>query len=54
MDRKQIAWYLIIGGGAIILLTFITTIFSFIGNHPWLSLAFISLGIGAFLLNFEK
>ena len=27
MDKKQIAWYLIFGGGVIVLFTFITTIF---------------------------
>ena len=53
MDKKQIAWYLIFGGGIIVLLTFISTILSFIGNHPWLSLAFISMALGAFLLTFE-
>tara|TARA_Y100001970_G_scaffold235498_1_gene294546 strand:+ start:212 stop:373 length:162 start_codon:yes stop_codon:yes gene_type:complete len=53
MNKKQIAMYLIFGGGAIILLTFISSIFSFIGNHPWLSLAFISIGVGIFLLAFD-
>jgi len=53
MNKKQIAMYLIFGGSAIILLTFISSIFSFIGNHPWLSLAFISIGVGIFLLAFD-
>ncbi len=54
MDKKQIAWYLIFGGGVIVLFTFITTIFSFISNHLWLSLALISIGAGVFLLTIEK
>ena len=53
MDKKQIALYLIIGGAAIVLLTFISSIFSFIGNHPWLSLAFIAIGTGVFMLAFD-
>ena len=53
MEKKQIALYLIIGGTAIVLLTFISSIFSFIGNHPWLSFAFIAIGIGVFLLAFD-
>ena len=53
MDKKQIARYLIFGGDIIVLLTFISTILSFIGNHPWFGLAFISMALGAFLLTFE-
>jgi len=53
MNKKQIALYLIFGGAAIILLTFISSIFSFIGNHPWLGFAFVSIGVGIFLLAFD-
>ena len=53
MDKKQIAWYLIFGGGVIVLQTFISTILSFMGNHPWLSLAFFSILIGIALLTLE-
>tara|TARA_Y100001980_G_C14545638_1_gene325318 strand:+ start:2095 stop:2256 length:162 start_codon:yes stop_codon:yes gene_type:complete len=53
MNKKQIALYLIIGGAAVVLLTFISSIFSFVGNHPWLSLAFVSIGAGIFLLAFD-
>jgi len=53
MDKKQIAWYLIFGGSVIVLLTFISTILSFMGNHPWLSLSFFSIIIGVALLVFE-
>ena len=53
MEKKQIALYLIVGGAVIVLLSFISSIFSFIGNHPWLSIAFIAIGIGVFLLAFD-
>ena len=53
MNKKQIALCLIFVGATIILLTFISSIFSFIGNHPWLGLAFVSIGIGIFLLTFD-
>ena len=32
---------------------FSPTIFSFFGNHPWLGLAFVSIGVGVFLLAFD-
>ena len=53
MNKKQIALYLIFGGAAIVLLTFISSILSFFGNHPWLGLAFVSIGVGVFLLAFD-
>mgnify|MGYP000470811339 CR=1 len=54
MQKKQLAWYLIFGGLAIFLLSFVTTILSFIGNHPLLGLALIAIGAGVFLLAFES
>jgi hypothetical protein len=54
MQKKQLAWYLIFGGLAIYLLSFVTTILSFIGNHPLLGLALIAIGAGVFLLAFES
>tara|TARA_B100000900_G_C19954920_1_gene463234 strand:+ start:197 stop:361 length:165 start_codon:yes stop_codon:yes gene_type:complete len=54
VNKKQIALCLILGGAAIVLLTFISSIFSFFGNHPWLSLAFVSIGVGIFLLAYDK
>jgi len=54
MKKKQLAWYLIFGGLAIFLLSFVTTILSFIGNHPLLGLALIAIGAGVFLLAFES
>ena len=54
MQKRQLAWYLIFGGLAIILLSFVTTILSFIGNRPLLGLALIAIGAGAFLLVFES
>ena len=53
MNKKQIALYLIFGGAAIVLLTFISSFFSFFGNHPCLGLAFVSIGVGVFLLAFD-
>jgi len=50
MQKKQIAWYLIFGGLAIVLLSFVTTILAFIGNHPILGLALIAIAAGVFLL----
>ena len=35
MEKKQIAWYLIFGGLGIFLLEFVSTILSFISNHPF-------------------
>jgi hypothetical protein len=54
MQKRQLAWYLIFGGLTIVLLSFVTTILSFIGNHPLLGLALISIGAGVFLLIFES
>ena len=54
MQKRQLAWYLIFGGLTIILLSFVTTILSFIGNHPILGLAIIAIGTGVFLLVFES
>ena len=53
MQKKQLAWYLIFGGLAICLLEFVTTILSFIGNHPLLGLACIAIAGGVFLLTFD-
>ena len=52
--KKQIAWYLIFGGLAIFLLEFISTILSFISNHPLLGVACISIGGGMFLLTYDE
>ena len=52
--KKQIAWYLIFGGLAIFLLEFISTILSFISNHPFLGVALISIGGGMFLLTYDE
>ncbi|MBT3179316.1 MAG: hypothetical protein HOB40_01665 [Candidatus Marinimicrobia bacterium] len=54
MQKRQLAWYLIFGGLAIILLSFVTTILAFIGSHPILGLALISIGSGIFLLAIES
>ena len=54
MGKKQIAWYLIFGGLAIFLLEFISTILSFISNHPLFGVACISIGGGMFLLTYDE
>ena len=54
MEKKQIAWYLIFGGLAIFLLEFVSTILSFISNHPFLGVACISIGGGMFLLTYDE
>ena len=54
MEKKQIAWYLIFGGLAIFLLEFINTILSYISNHLFLGVAFISIGGGMFLLTYDE
>jgi hypothetical protein len=54
MHKRQLAWYLIFGGLTIILLSFVTTILSFIGNHPLLGIALIAISVGVFLLVFES
>tara|TARA_Y100001970_G_scaffold292310_1_gene433058 strand:+ start:252 stop:428 length:177 start_codon:yes stop_codon:yes gene_type:complete len=54
MQRRQLAWYLIFGGLAIILLSFVTIILSFIGNHPLLGLAIIAIVAGGFMLVIES
>ena len=53
MQKRQLAWYLIFGGLAIVLSSFVTTILLFIGNHPLLGLALVAIGVGVFLLAFE-
>ncbi len=54
MNKRQIAWYLIFGGLAIVLLTFVSTILSFIVGHPFLGLAIISIIAGTILLLSES
>ena len=58
MEKKQIAWYLIFGGLGIFILEFVSTILSFISNHPFLGVACILIGGGMFvkdkLQNFNK
>ena len=54
MEKKQIAWYLIFGGLGIFLLEFVSTILSFISNHPFLGVACISIGGGMFLLTYDE
>lgn len=54
MQKRQLAWYLIFGGLAIVLLSFVTTILSFIGNHPLLGLALVAIAGGVFLLVIES
>ncbi len=54
MQKRQLAWYLIFGGLAIILLSFVTTILSLIGNHPLIGLALVAIAGGVFLLAFES
>jgi len=54
MQKKQIAWYLIFGGLAIVLLSFVTKILAFIGNNPILGIALIAIAAGAFLLAFDS
>ncbi len=54
MQKRQLAWYLIFGGLAIILLSFVTTILAFIGNHPLIGLALVAIAGGVFLLAFES
>ena len=54
MEKKQIGWYLIFGGMAIFLLEFISTILSFISNHPLLGIACISIGGDMFPLTYDE
>ena len=54
MEKKQIAWYLIFGGLGIFLLEFVSTILSFISNHPFLGVACILIGGGMFLLTYDE
>ena len=54
MQRRQLAWYLIFGGLAVILLSFVTIILSFIGDRPVLGLAIIAIIAGGFLLVLES
>ena len=54
MQRRQLAWYLIFGGLAVILLSFVTIILSFSGYHPVLGLAIIAIIAGGFLLVLES
>ena len=54
MEKKQIGGNLIFGGLPIFLLEFISTILSFISNHPPLGVACISIGGGMFLLTYDE
>ncbi|MBT3299193.1 MAG: hypothetical protein HN657_00455 [Candidatus Marinimicrobia bacterium] len=53
MQTKQIAWYLIFGGLAIVAIQFIGAIFSFIAGHPILGLALVAISLGVGLLLYD-
>lgn len=54
MQKRQLAWYLIFGGLAIILVTLVGEILVFIGNNPFLGLAVISVISGGIILTMES
>ena len=53
-SKKQIGWYLIFGGLAVIAITFITKILTFLAQHPFIFLAIIAIGVGSYILFFDS
>ena len=54
IEKKQLGWYLIFGGLAIIAITFVTKILAFLSQHPILFLAFIAIGAGFYILMYDS
>tara|TARA_B100000686_G_scaffold153558_1_gene161013 strand:- start:67744 stop:67917 length:174 start_codon:yes stop_codon:yes gene_type:complete len=54
IDKKQLGWYLIFGGLAIVAIKFVTEILSYLGQHPILFIAIISIGIGIYILMYDS
>ncbi|MFL2983529.1 MAG: hypothetical protein ACJZ12_03970 [Candidatus Neomarinimicrobiota bacterium] len=54
MEKKKIGWYLIFVGLLIFIIEFVTTILSFISNHPMLGFAFILIGCGMFFITYDE
>ena len=54
IDKKQLAWYLIIGGLIIILITFLSKFIALLMDNPFLAIALIALGVGAYILVFDS
>ena len=54
IDKKQLAWYLIIGGLIIILITFLSKFIALLMANPFLAIALIALGTGGYILVFDS
>tara|TARA_B100001996_G_scaffold143702_1_gene109315 strand:+ start:235 stop:411 length:177 start_codon:yes stop_codon:yes gene_type:complete len=54
IDKKQLAWYLILGGLIIIVITFLSKFVSLLIAHPFLAIALIALGVGGYILVFDS
>ena len=54
IDKKQLAWYLIIGGLIIILITFLSKFIVLLIANPFLAIALIALGVGGYILVFDS
>lgn len=54
VDKKQLAWYLILGGLVIISITFLSKFIAILMDHPLLAVAIISLGAGGYILVFDS
>ena len=54
VDKKQFAWYLILGGLVIISIMFLSKFIALLMDHPLLAVAIISLGVGGYILVFDS
>tara|TARA_B100001250_G_scaffold102051_1_gene85951 strand:+ start:1206 stop:1382 length:177 start_codon:yes stop_codon:yes gene_type:complete len=54
IDKKQLAWYLILGGLGIIAITFLSKFIALLIAHPFLAIALIALGVGGYILVFDS
>ena len=54
IDKKQLAWYLIIGGLLIIAITFLSKFIALLIDHPFLAIALVALGVGGYILIFDS
>tara|TARA_Y100001970_G_scaffold286164_1_gene407700 strand:+ start:1590 stop:1766 length:177 start_codon:yes stop_codon:yes gene_type:complete len=54
IEKKQFAWYLILGGLIIIGITFLSKFVALLIAHPLLALALIALAAGGYILVFDS
>ena len=54
IGKKQLGWYLIFGGLAIIAIKFVTEILAYLSQHPIIFIALIAIGVGIYFLMYDS